>query len=93
MEAYIRQTSISEGRLTSQNVHRINDERDASLAQTVGPVDGQHDTAEIVVVRAHVGGESASHGTASKYRHQTALIGVKHLLTSLTLSPQNLKIK
>ena len=50
--------------LTSEDVHRVNDQWNATLPQAVGPVDGEHDAAEVVVVGAEVGGKASSHGAA-----------------------------
>ena len=76
--------------LTSEHIHRVNDQWNATLPQTSWPMNSEHDTAEVVVVGAKVCGKACSHRAAPWHGNQAPLVRVKDLLTPLPLATQNL---
>lgn len=79
--------------LTFQSINAINNQGNSPLPQTVGPVNGQHHSSEVVVVGSKISGEGCRHCTTTRYRHIAALMRIINLLASLSLSFQDLKIR
>lgn len=79
--------------LTFQSINAINNQGNSPLPQTVGPVNGQHHSSEVVVVGSQISGEGCRHCTTTRDRHSAALMGIINLLASLSLSFQDLKTR
>lgn len=79
--------------LTFQSINAINNQGNSPLPQTVGPVDGQHHSSEVVVVGSQISGEGCRHCTTTRYRHSAALMRIINLLASLSLSFQDLETR